>query len=310
MKKTTLTALILLVGTSFGSEIDPFYRRQEAYALEDAQPIINAKTKELLADSLNRANEKEGCDKKHLYRSLRKNFRNHVFGNLTPFIIESPEIQKIEAPIEISMYREFSWYEAPIPGFYARVFKDPSGKVLRMGPYLIGTDKFEHFLGTGFRYFRAHYLKGKSLESALEIGRKAEANSMGVITTGVFSYGDLVANFNGMRFWNHVLGENEDVLGENLGPYVACVEDKWIQVGEIDWLAYMDHAWDEGINCSRFRNKALTEKVKKHLQQYAEKFGTDVSCPADQEKLDIAAEKYGELSNDLLNFEGMIPMDK
>lgn len=308
MKMTLIYTLFVLAKVSLASEIDPFYLRHEAFLLEDSTEVINAKTKELLADSLKRANEKKGCDKRHLYKSLRKNFRNHVFGNLTPFIIESPLVKKIDAPVGVSIYKNFFWYEALIPGFYARVFKDPSGKVLRMGEYLIGTDKFEHFLGTGFRYFRAHYLKGKPLSYALEMGWSAETKTMGAITTGVTSFGDLVANFNGMRFWNHVLGENEDVLGENLGPYVACENDEWVQVGEINWLAYMDHAWDEGINCSKFRNERLTEKVKAQMKIYEEEYGQEVKCPMNNDKLEYAATKYGDLAKDLINFDGMIPL--
>lgn len=38
--------------------------------------------------------------------------------------------------------------------------------------------------------------------------------------TGVFSYGDLSAEFNGMRFWNHMLQLRDDILGseQNLAP--------------------------------------------------------------------------------------------
>lgn len=306
MKNSTLITLAFLTLGTSASEIDPFYKRQEAFQLEDARDVINGKTKELLADSLNRANQKMGCDKRRLYRSMRKNFRNHVFGNLTPFIIETDQIQKIEAPIETSIYQDFAWYEAPIPGLWARVVGDPSGKILRMGPYIVGTDKFEHFLGTGFRYFRARYLNGKSIDYILEMGISAEKNSMGMVTTGVFSYADLVANFNGMRFWNHVLQENEDVLGENLGPYIECVENKWAQVKEIDWQAYMDFGWDEGINCSRYRNQRLTDKVLARIKIYEEKYEETITCPFTPEDLNIAGEKYGELSEKLLNFEGML----
>ncbi|MCR9205099.1 MAG: hypothetical protein NXH75_11005 [Halobacteriovoraceae bacterium] len=306
MKTTLIITLIALTSSAFASEIDPFYRRHDAFKLEDATEVINKKTKELLADSLSRANKRSGCSKSRLYRSMRKNFRNHVFGNLTPFIIETDQIQKIEAPIETSIYQDFSWYEAPIPGLWARVVGDPSGKVLRMGPYIVGTDKFEHFLGTGYRYFKARYLRGKSIDHVLELGISAEKNSMGMVTTGVFSYADLVANFSGMRFWNHVLNEEEDVLGENLGPYIECVDEEWVQVKEIDWQVYMDYGWDEGINCSRYRNQTLTDKVMARIKIYEEKYNETISCPYTPEHLDLAAEKYGELSEKLLNFESML----
>ena len=89
--------------------------------------------------------------------------------------------------------------------------------------------------GMGFTYFTKHYQKGKDIKDVLSYGIALEKTILGgnVFATGVFSYGDLSANFNGMRFWNHVLQKNDDILGSehNLGPYVTCSADKW-QVNE------------------------------------------------------------------------------
>ena len=273
--------------------------------LEDSKFLINEKAAFYLQNAIQRANSKsKGCNEKKLYKSLRKNFRNHVFGKLTPWIIETNEIEKNEGKVHESIYSGFRWYEAPIVGLMSKVFSDATGHNLKFGEYYIGTDKFEHFLGTGYKYFKKKYLKGGSTEDVLKIGLKSEFGLMGAVTTGVVSYADMVANFNGMRFWNHILSENEDVLGEEFGPYVQCVDNKWIKANPIDFENYMDHGWDEGINCSKFRTKRLLKSVKKRLSNYSKKTGLIMSCPFDTRKNLLAQDKYGEFSNVLINNKG------
>ncbi|WP_127715994.1 hypothetical protein [Halobacteriovorax sp. HLS] len=301
--RKVIVLLFCVISSVYASEVDSFLKRENK--LKDSRDAINEKTHFFLKDSLNRANSKgKGCNEKVLYKSLRKNFRNHVFGQLTPWIIATDEIEKNVGLVRETIYADFRWFEAPIVGLLSKFISDSTGHNIRFGQYYVGTDKFEHFLGTGFKYFTKKYKKGWSTEKVLNIGVKAEFGFMGATTTGVISYADMVANFNGMRFWNHILSENEDILGEEFGPYVQCVDNKWVEAKPIDWLNYMDHAWDEGINCSKFRTKRLLKSVKKNLEKYSQETGIELTCPLSVEKLDIAKLKYNELSETLINSEG------
>lgn len=304
MKKIIVLALLGLLSIQvYSSEVDSFVKRENT--LSDAKELINNKASFYLQEAINKANAKnKGCNEKKLYKSLRKNFRNHVFGKLTPWIIETQEIDKNEGKVRESIYADFRWYEAPIVGFMSKVLSDATGHNLKFGEYYIGTDKFEHFLGTGYKYFKKKYIKGGTTDDVLKIGLKSEFGLMGAVTTGVISYADMVANFNGMRFWNHMLSKNEDILGEEFGPYVQCIDDKWVSANEIDFENYMDHGWDEGINCSKFRTKRLLKSVKKRLSHYSKKTGFELSCPLDVRKLILAQEKYGKLSDVLINEKG------
>lgn len=288
------------------SEVDSFHNRYTPIA--DSMEPMNKKTNEFLLEALELANSKnKGCSEKVLYKSMRKYFRNHIFGQLNPWLLESDEIEKIVVGVRESIYRDFKWYQALVPGLVARI-NDPSGKLIKMGEHLVGTDKFEHFLGSGFAYFKKHYLKGKDIEDALMIGWKAETGYMGAMTTGVMSYADMVANFNGMRFWNHVLAKNVDILGDseelNQGPYVTCEDNKWVKVKDIDWSVYIDHAWDEGINCSKFRTKKMTESVKGHIRSLETKEDRSFTCPLYPERLEVVSKKYSKFHRWLINTEG------
>lgn len=298
----------------FASEIDPFKERDQI-KLADMASKINNKTQEYLEDSLAWANKRGSCSEKRLYKGLRKNFRNHIFGELAPYIINSSEIERSEIRTTQSIYRNFKWYEALIPGFYAKVFNDPAGKIVNVNGHLIGTDKFEHFMGTGYKYFKTYYQGDKNLLDVLEKGWELEVGLMGSVTTGVQSYADLVANFNGMRFWNHMLQKHDDILSQNFGPYITCRKGRWTQVKKIDWRNYIDASWDEAYNCSKFRTKALLDKVLEVISEYQKESSIDLNCPLYNENLEqLVNEKYSRLPNwsfpFLFNFEGHSVVEK
>jgi hypothetical protein len=189
-------------------------------------------------------------------------------------------------------------------GGASRFLKDTSGVVVNMGGIQIGSDKFEHFFGRGFAYFN-RYLKGQSIERILNYGDSLERYTLGALTTAVYSYGDLTANFNGMRFWNHVLQRFDDPLGSeyNLGPYVVCRNEHWEQVKQINFLDYIDAAWDEANNCSNYKNQLAVDLVKNALVELSDRDHYPYRCPMQPKKMEQLFEKYGPFSKWLLNTE-------
>ena len=300
--KKVIFALLAITSVN-ASEIDPFVGRD--IQLTDALELVNTKANVLLLDALDKANEKgEGCEEKVLYKQLRKKFRNHYTSEFSKWVVKTDEIEKITTKTSESIYRDFKWYQAIVPGLIAKI-NDPAGQTMRVNGVLIGTDKFEHFLGSGFNYFKKHFLKGKPLKEAMEIGLRAETGLLGAYTTGVMSYADLVANFNGMRFWNKMLAKNPDPLtAAEVSPYLTCNNGKWEQVEPLDFSVYIDHAWDEAVNCSWFRTERMVEKVKEQLQQYSDEAGHEITCPMNDEKLLEDGAKYSKLPLKIINLRG------
>ncbi len=301
----------LSLGQALASEVDSFHKRY--VKLSDSTDALNKKSKELMQDSLDRTNARQldrglKCSEKILYRHMRRNFKNLYSDKFSKWIRKTDEIEKITIPIRESIFQDFRWFEAIIPGLFARIFQDPSAKLLQVGDVRLGNDKFQHFMGSGFRYFKTHYLKEKSIEKALKIGWRAETGIMGSHTTGVMSYADMVANFNGMRFWNHVLAKNIDIFGPedqyNPGPYVKCVDGDWTLIKEMDWSNYIDHGFDEGINCSKFSSQTLTDAVQQRIFLLEEQDNRRFQCPILPKKLDELSLKYKKFHPYLINLEG------
>ncbi len=303
----------MILTPALASEIDSFTHRYDT-SLKDSQKIIHLKANQFLNEALKLANaENKGCSEAVLYKNLRHFFKNHMKGKLTPFIIHSPKVSKYVMNFKDSIYRDFKWYDAFSIIFIQTIYKNMAGPILRMGPYYIGADKFEHMFGRGWKYFEKYYLKNNSLLKVMEFGHRSERIYLGANTTGVYSFADLSANFNGMRFWNDMLGKHADILGEKfqVKPYVRCDENKqWIQNNQINFLHYIDDSFDEAINCSEFRNQKILTKVLNQIDSLERDKGLRFTCPLALNSIEYLEIKYQEIEKHILNFKGHTTLSK
>jgi len=300
MKKSIFLTFILVLQSSFAAETDQFTKRNEA--LEDISSKINLRINQIIEQELE---NQTNCKEEELYKNLRKYFGNHINGKLTKEILADNILYpKRFLSISESIYGNFTPRDGLGMGLKFMKKKEITiSSVIRMNEVEVGTDKIEHFFGQGFHYFQDQYLKNKGLEKALKIGIAKEKFMLGgnLLGNGVFSYGDLAANFNGMRFWNHLLQKHDDVLGknQNLGPYISCQNNRFVQIKKVDLIDYFDHSMDEGINCSKFPRLETALKVKKNIEKLS------LNCPVDPNTLNVLKEKYGKTSKWILNSEGL-----
>jgi len=296
MNKVFLLALLFSTST-MAAEVDHY--TDKGQPLEDMAIVINEMANEYLVKGLKKENESGSCNnskksEKALYKTLRKYFANHSKGELVIEILHDDEVVKRKSSLIRSVYRDWSVFNGLILG-YPGAKNSPLAlsPLMRVGEYEIGVDKLEHMFGMGFRYFNQFYLKKKKLRKVLKKGIVKEKTILGgmPLATGVFSYADLSANFNGMRFWNHMLLKRDDVLGKeyNLGPYVKCENNKWVANEEksIDFRDYIDISMDETVNCSKFATKSGLRKFKKELKKLG-----DYSCPVDSSIMQEMMAKY------------------
>ncbi len=253
-----------------GAEVDHYSKPYNTIA--DATYEINERANVYLEKAVVETNQNSSCDETLLYKNLRKYFANHSQGKLGEDLLHDKSIPRTVIPLAESVYQDWSVFNGLLLGLPSAK-KSPLalGPILKMGDIVVGTDKFEHMFGMGFQYFSGHHLKGKSLHKVLKRGIALEKTALGgnMFATGVFSYGDLAANFNGMRFWNHMLLKDSDVLGSkyNLGPYIKCEGATFVVKAEIDFRNYMDLSMDESVNCSKLATKKGLEKFTMRMRQ-------------------------------------------
>ncbi|MBT3586105.1 MAG: hypothetical protein HN509_14460 [Halobacteriovoraceae bacterium] len=268
---TLFSLLVPVVGRA--AEVDQFTDRFEF--LEDSAERLNTKAATFLDSALIEANNSAAesgsdCHEKDLYKHLRKYFLNHKSGQLTPYVLKSETYPKRKFMKADTIYSEWTVWDGYLLG-RKKANSSPVAlaPLIRVGEVVVGSDKIEHLFGRGFAYFKRKYLRGKKMKKVFKYGIRGEKTIFGgnKLATGVFSYADLATNFNGMRFWNHMLALRSDIMGQQLGPYVKCQAGKWRKVKDIDFRDYFDDAADEGINCSKFASKNSAKKVRKALER-------------------------------------------
>ncbi len=241
------------------------------------------------------------CSKDALYGSIRKEFRNHVFDRFTKKLFRSTTFPKTTIKVADSIYSNVG-PSAPILWLQAKLGSDLIA--IQYNGIRIGLDKLEHFFGSGYLYFEKRYLEHAPLSEALSFGAKREIGILGGYTTGVISFADLSANFSGMRFWNHLLNENPDVIGDQaIEPYVGCNDGRWTLIHPVTLRNYVDRTWDEAFNCNRYRSIALARSVQSNIEQLSRKFNKALSCENHEAELAAFESKYRSTAPWILNLK-------
>lgn len=313
--KLFLPAILLVLNTGlFAAEADHF--TIDYNLVVDIGEEVNQFARNELEKSIIVLNQNGNCASDtdaeiKLYEELKKTFANHSKGTLVKELLYGNTLAKTVTPLKESVYGDWSITDGYILGKKSAATSSLAlSPVVRIKDEVVGIDKFEHMFGMGFIYFNQYYLKNKSLIKVLKSGILKEKTYLGGnrFATGVFSYGDLSANFNGMRFWNHILQKHDDVLGKshNLGPYLICKNNQWIVNSErqIDFSNYIDGSMDESINCSKFASNKAIEKFHKIAKEKNILIqNSNIQCPLHPERLQEVNTKYNvpmsEDANDL-----------
>lgn len=248
-----------------GTEIDSFTLRDPN--LQDALHELDAIMQKNFDKALSQVNQKHSCEPEVFENAFHDTIGGVFWSQFEADIESSKTLDKRTLKRSESVYRDINLREG-IALYMARL-----GYVMRIGEFYVGSDKFGHFLETGRNYYNS-----LSLESALEYGEMTERTFFGLTTTGVYSYGDLAANLEGYSFW------------QNLAHYVSCENGHWVQKNQFTWGDYVNAAWDEGLNCSYYKNDHVTSSVNQRIADLG------MSCPVQVGYCSHMIQRYGYLA--------------
>ncbi len=308
-KRLICLLLGLWSGLAWSAEVDSFSGRRE---LKDSAPMLDQVVNVWLEEALIEANRKpllpslnagtaRTCDTARLIDAVKSRFAGYLIGQLERFANESTAIDSVRVPFEQSIYQDFDFTESPAVALTGRL-----AVLLRVGDQYIGSDKLGHFFTEGYSYFDLYLRSGE--EAAIDYGRLSEISFYGLLTTGIFSWADLAANLNGMRFWNELLALRPDPLTRQLPqPLLRCEQGRWKRQRDFHWRDYVDPAWDEAINCVAFRDQALLDKAGSLIRQRT----GGQTCPLTVANSKALQKKYGRLLPFIFNPNGnrVLPQD-
>ena len=284
------------------AEVDSFTNR---HPLTDSGPFLDQVVNVWMEEAVIEANEpglldgllekKSQCDEERLMDALASKLAGYLVGQLESFVDRSTWIDGIHTPFRKSIYRDLDFSESPTV-----VLTERLATLIRIGDVYLGSDKLGHFFTEGHTYFE-HYLD-ENEQSALDYGELMESSLYGELTTGIFSWADLAANLNGLRFWNAILGRKPDPIQPlmQVQPYIACVNGRWKRVRLFHWADYVDPAWDEALNCNVYADEVHARKVLRRIDEATNGRGCPMA-PVDETAL---ARKYGHLLPLIYNRSG------
>jgi hypothetical protein len=127
----------------------------------------------------------------------------------------------------------------------------PMAQTVRIGDVYCGIDKIGHMLGFGRRYFQI-YLRHRdqgighdeALEKVVRWGIQHEESLVGKLVDGIFSHGDVEANYQGLRMALALCQGDE--------PLFYREEGKWVYRGGLDIRDYVTPDFDESYNPNHY----------------------------------------------------------
>ena len=267
---------------TYSTETDNFTFRYELYSdNKDQINLLNSWTRKSLEAAVASANEEVGCDEKRLRKKIRKKFIRFIYSKFETKIMKSKELHQYKIENKDSVYKGFG---------RSFIIGDTASSFLANG-HIIGADKFSHFFNEGWRYYKKVYLEKENLRTAIKkIGIKDENGIRGKKISGIYSYSDLKANIDGMIFFRNLTKKDSQVNDQ--APYYRCEKNKWIKNRDFYWQDYIDVTYDQGNNCSEFRNKKLEKKFNENMKRLSVKKGRNDQCPINNSACDTMKNKY------------------
>ncbi|MBL7647538.1 MAG: hypothetical protein JNK74_15235 [Candidatus Hydrogenedentes bacterium] len=159
----------------------------------------------------------------------------------------SPEVERFPSDdLSDWEYQRMSIFRRP-----AFPYLLPMAQTIRVGDVYLGIDKIGHMFGFGRRYFQIYQralAAGDSPDAALDRvlrwGIQHESNLVGKLVDGIFSHGDMEANYQGFRL--------ALAFSAGDGPLFYREKGAWRYRGGLDIRDYITPEMDESYNPNRY----------------------------------------------------------
>lgn len=260
MQRVVSFALVVcLVGIHcYAHENDPYTHR--AQILRDSLPVLDREVNSALEELVSswRKGEDEWRFVLAVYRRLGGIRINDW---LERCAIRSPEIDRIEFKRKESIISDFPRYAAR----FTVVFN--VSPIINLNDVYIGTDKIGHFFSQGRKIY-GRYLRFGEESLAMRRSVFTERAIFGSLTTGIYSNADLVANYEGYRFYRSLLN---DGIVSGKPAILRWEEGRPVIQRSFTWADHVNPFWDEALNPNIYA-KALVPHVEKRLLALCEDF--------------------------------------
>jgi len=189
----------------------------------------------------------------------------------------------------ITPYEEWVKHEAPVPlykvrdkGIYGHAVDYDDVRMtwyIELSPTIqiagvtIGIDKLGHFLAQGFSYLQLvrslpkSYSHAQRMAAVRRLGHQQEYRSLGVATTGIYSFADLAANWDGLSFYLALFDRVVDGGREHAPYFERAADGRYRKVRDFHWAEWLTPDWDEVLNPSAAESLTFFRKIEDNFRR-------------------------------------------
>jgi len=230
---------VALPAAVLGHETDQFSNRADPIA--DSTQVLNREVNKALVAVIEKS-YKDDDPMRVVNAIFGKLGSRFLVDRIEKWAIGSSEVEKLKTGRYDSVYSGHPIWAVRVTKFFG------VGETIRVNDQLVGTDKLGHFVSQGRKFYR-RFLRFDSEERAARQSAYAEWAVFGQMSNGNYSNADLVANYEGHRFFRSLF-ENDIIPGKP--AILRRVDDSWIIQREFDWADHVNEYWDEALNINHF----------------------------------------------------------
>ena len=288
--------LVLPVSQAYAYETDQLTNRSQAIA--DSTAVLNRQVNVAIHEVA--AEWNLGYDEERFtFKIYRKIGGRNWVDKIERFAMKSPEVERIDAPRWDSIYGDMPIWRTRLTYVFG------VSKTIRINDQLIGTDKLGHFISQGRKFYK-RYRKHGSEAAAAKRSAWTERNFFGRLGAGSYSNADLVANYEGHRFFRSLF-EDDIVAGK---PAILRWEaGEWVVQREFDWADHVNEYWDEALNVSHY-DPLLYKRMLDRFVSFCPQYWQDPALYAVPND-DVLRARYADLKlrdNRTLRLDSLCPL--
>ena len=215
-------------------------------------------------------------DRKMVYKIYHDLGGLHWVDRIERWAWTSDEVDKLETPRFKSIYSGHPlWASRWVAPFGV-------GPTIKINGQMIGTDKLGHYFSQGMKFY-LRYQKSQDVAKAAEQSAFTERALFGQPMTGSYSNADLVANYEGFRFYLSLF--NDDVV-PGKPAILRWQDDHWVIQRKFTWADHVNEYWDEALNINYYDGLLYP-----HMQERFETFCPDYFKAPEMYDIDKQQEK-------------------
>ena len=253
------TVLAITISTPlFAYETDQFHNR--LLPLRDSSEVLDQQVNEAIAGIAANWTGKE--DQKRFVAMIYYRLGGrHWVDKLERWAMKSEQIDRLVTPKQDSIYAGHSIWRIRTTILFG------VGPTIRVKDTVFGTDKIGHFFSQGRKFYR-RWLRSGDEATAARQSAFTEKAIFGQLTTGSYSNADLVANYEGYRFYRSLF---EDNIVSDKSAILVWQDDQWQVQRPFSWTDHVNDLWDETLHPNHY-DRLLRPQMVQRLKTFCDDY--------------------------------------